>query len=69
MPPLYEFHCNECNHDFDSLMRPYDPVECPSCKARITEMNEGGKITKKFSVTSSHVWNCSTDGAMPRRGK
>jgi putative FmdB family regulatory protein len=65
--PLYEFHCNECNKDFDSLMKPQDPVECPHCKIRISEMNEGGKIVRKFS-TFLRQWNCSTDGAMPKRG-
>jgi putative FmdB family regulatory protein len=30
--PLYEFHCNDCNRDFESLMKPYDPVSCPHCK-------------------------------------
>lgn len=67
--PIYEFICNECKHEFAPLMKPWEPVECPNCKARISEMNEGGVITKKFSVTSKHVWGCSPDGAMPKRGK
>jgi putative FmdB family regulatory protein len=67
--PLYEFQCIACGKDFDSLMRPHEPVECPNCKARICEMNEGGVIVRKFSVTSKHIWNCSSDGAMPKRGK
>lgn len=69
MVPIFEFQCLACGNDFDSLMRPVDPVECPRCKARICEMNEGGIIVKKFSVTSSHIWGCSPDGAMPKRGK
>jgi len=32
--PIYEYHCTECNHDFDKLQRFSDEplIECPECK-------------------------------------
>lgn len=32
--PIYEFHCSECGRDFESLSKPYEPVECAFCKMR-----------------------------------
>ncbi len=32
--PLYEYHCEHCDTDFDELVRlgtPDEEVECPSC--------------------------------------
>jgi putative FmdB family regulatory protein len=34
MPPIYEFFCKECKLSFESLSRPYEPVECAHCKMR-----------------------------------
>lgn len=36
--PAYTYHCNNCNHDFESILRIADrdlPTKepCPSCKA------------------------------------
>lgn len=64
--PLYEFKCQECHHEFESLMRPRDPIECPSCKIREAEYVVNGKFVKRVSVTSQHVWVGSSDGAMPK---
>jgi putative FmdB family regulatory protein len=61
MAPIYEFSCSACGKDFEIIMKPWDPVECVHCKAR--------EVDKKFAVTAKHIWTCSTDGAMPKRGK
>jgi putative FmdB family regulatory protein len=29
--PIYEFYCKRCQGNFESLMKPYDPVRCPEC--------------------------------------
>ena len=30
--PIFEFHCNSCNQDFEKLVFGADPeVECPHC--------------------------------------
>ncbi|PYR43789.1 MAG: FmdB family transcriptional regulator [Acidobacteria bacterium] len=36
--PLYDFHCNECGHEFEALVRPQDPpAKCPSCQSATVE--------------------------------
>ncbi len=36
--PLYDFHCNECGHEFEALVRPQDPpAKCPSCQSTTVE--------------------------------
>lgn len=67
--PIYCFECQNCDHRFESLMRPYDPVECPRCKARETETHNLGQIIRVPAVTSPHVWRGSSDGAMPKKGR
>lgn len=33
--PIYEFHCNDCNKDFEELVRLSDPTAaCPACGSR-----------------------------------
>lgn len=32
--PIYEFHCRECGKNFESLSKPYEPIECAHCKMR-----------------------------------
>ena len=30
--PIYEFHCQQCEHDFETLvMRSQEQVTCPDC--------------------------------------
>jgi len=32
--PIYEYHCNDCGHDFEYLVFGGDqPGECPACKS------------------------------------
>jgi putative FmdB family regulatory protein len=30
--PIYEFHCNRCNKDFEMLLMGSDKPICPTCK-------------------------------------
>jgi putative FmdB family regulatory protein len=40
--PIFEFHCDKCNQDFEKLVFGSDPeVECPTC---------GGQVTKLMSA-------------------
>ena len=52
--PIYEFTCDECSEDFETLVRSSDwegEVECPSCGSE--------EIEKRLSVFVAG----STDGA------
>lgn len=37
--PLYEYHCSDCESDFERIVfaSDKDPVECPHCSATNTE--------------------------------
>jgi putative FmdB family regulatory protein len=30
--PIYEFHCNQCNEDFEQLVMSSDKPFCPDCQ-------------------------------------
>ncbi len=32
--PIYEYHCDNCNHDFEYLVFGKEQPECPSCKGK-----------------------------------
>lgn len=57
--PIYAFRCNECRAEFESLMKPYDPVTCPHCK-----MNNATKLV----TGAGYKWNCTPGGSThPKR--
>jgi len=35
--PLYEYACQECQHEFEALIFSGEEAECPSCKSRKLE--------------------------------
>ena len=45
--PIYEFHCEKCEHDSEILVRSSDwkGTACPHCGSK--------KLSKKFSVFAS----------------
>jgi putative FmdB family regulatory protein len=59
--PIYEFHCNRCEHDSEILVRSSDwqGTKCPQCGST--------KISKKFSTFAaagghSESSACETSG-------
>jgi len=42
--PIFEFHCEKCDRDFEILVMGKEPVTCPKCK--------GGKVKKLLSSFS-----------------
>ena len=41
--PIYEYHCQHCDADFERLVRsPSEKVRCPECSA--------GRVRRKLSV-------------------
>ncbi len=47
--PIFDFHCQACGHEFETLVRPQDeaPPECPSCHGRDLE-----RLLTSFAVSS-----------------
>jgi putative FmdB family regulatory protein len=50
--PLYEYRCQDCQHDFELLVRQDTALECPACHSHALE--------KQLSVFA-----VSTDGGRP----
>jgi putative FmdB family regulatory protein len=44
--PLYEYSCNACDRDFETLVRAADTPECPSCHSTDLE--------RRLSVFAAH---------------
>jgi putative FmdB family regulatory protein len=59
--PIYEFHCEKCEHDSEILVRSSDwkGAECPHCGSK--------KLSKKFSEFAS-VRASSIGAASPSNG-
>lgn len=45
--PLFEYQCQQCEQQFETLVRGGEPVECPQCGSR--------KLEKLFSTAAAHV--------------
>ena len=66
--PLYEYHCDECETEFESLqsIRERDNADCPECGKRARRLlsgfsvGGGGGGVDLGSVSSSS--SCSTGG-------
>ncbi|WP_152052666.1 FmdB family zinc ribbon protein [Tautonia marina] len=56
--PLYEYHCDACDRDFEALVRSAsDTPKCPSCGA--------SELTKQFSVPASARSSGSASSSLP----
>ena len=61
--PIYEFHCDECDKDFEYLVMGSDKPECPTCKTRnirrllstcgFLSKGEGGQVTRASAADTS----------------
>lgn len=59
--PLYEYHCNECDHEFEKLVRFSEAnlsPTCPVCQSQNTQ--------KKISTVAS--FSSSVGGGSPSAG-
>jgi putative FmdB family regulatory protein len=45
--PIFEYQCNQCEHEFETLILGSQTAECPSCGT--------DKLTKLFSVPAAPV--------------
>ena len=61
--PIYEFHCNKCDKDFEELVFADQDVTCPHCQGNNLE-----KLFSTFSHKSGSTYSsskgsgCSTCG-------
>jgi putative FmdB family regulatory protein len=51
--PIYEYHCEACEDEFELLLRSGEQPACPACQSE--------KLTRKFSVVAAHSSGSSSD--------
>jgi len=56
--PLYDFHCRSCGHEFEALVRPQHPPECPSCHGGDLE-----RLLSSFAVSSEEKTKAAVKSA------
>lgn len=71
--PIYEYHCNECNNDFEKLVfNKAEKIFCPKCNGKnVNRMmstfafSSGGKFksTASSSCSSCSATSCSSCGS------
>jgi putative FmdB family regulatory protein len=52
--PLYEYHCEDCDQEFELLVRSSETPTCPHC--------EGDRLAKRLSVPAAPV---TSNGSLP----
>lgn len=55
--PLFEYRCDDCQHDFEVLVRAGEKPECPTCHSR--------KLEKLLSAPVARVAGLSMASACP----
>ena len=58
--PLFEYTCNQCEHEFEALVRAGETPACPSC--------QGTSLQRRLSVFAAHTKNAATLGSVPAAG-
>ena len=67
--PIYEFHCNQCNREFEYLILGSDKPVCPKCKSKnvcklmsacgFVSKGGGGETVRK-SASASACSGCTS---------
>ena len=58
--PLYEYACQQCEREFETLVRAGETPECPSC--------HGTDLQRRLSVFAAHTKGAGSVTAMPGPG-
>ncbi|MBW6466739.1 MAG: zinc ribbon domain-containing protein [Brevefilum sp.] len=66
--PIYEYHCTDCGHDFEKLVRFSDPktnsAECPGCQSQNTRKRLSTiAIFSSGNTTTSSSASCGSSSA------
>ncbi len=71
--PIYEYHCNQCDNEFEKLvLKSSETIVCPKCKSAKVErlmstfaFSSGGKFksTASSSCGSCSATSCSSCGS------
>ncbi|MBA3037089.1 MAG: zinc ribbon domain-containing protein [Desulfobacterium sp.] len=68
--PIYEYHCDKCNHDFEFIVFGKEKPFCPSCESKkvkklmsacgFISKGVGGETTGHSASSSSSCGSCSS---------
>jgi putative FmdB family regulatory protein len=63
--PIFEYICQECNHEFEALVFGRDKAQCPKCKSRklSPQLSVFAMSTKAMSGKGMASATPSTSGA------
>ena len=64
--PIYDYHCQECNHEFEYFTRGFEPgeIRCPSCQSLEVEkllasplitIGKGSEPSSEFSAKEAEL--------------
>jgi len=62
--PIFEYVCNDCNHEFEALLYGKDKAECPKCHSKKLEpqLSVFAVAAKGASASSSEGSPCGSCG-------
>jgi putative FmdB family regulatory protein len=64
--PIYEYKCEDCGHQFETLVRGNEEINCPKCKGKnLTRLLSAcsfsfGPGSTKSNISLSSSKSCST---------
>lgn len=63
--PLYEYACQDCQHEFEALVFSGDEVTCPKCQGKKLEKQWSLPARPKSEGASALPMGCSNPDAPP----
>jgi len=62
--PIFEYICQECNHEFEALVFGRDKAECPKCHSRklAPQLSVFAVSAKSGSASSAPLGSCGSCG-------
>jgi putative FmdB family regulatory protein len=65
--PIYEYACNKCAHEFETLVRSDTIPDCPSCHSadlskKLSVFATAGPIAQKMPVAALPCGSCGHPG-------
>ncbi len=65
--PIYEYTCNRCAHEFETLVRSDTVPDCPSCHStdlakKLSVFATGGSSAKEAPVAAGPCGTCGHPG-------
>ena len=62
--PIYEYHCRDCDHDFEALVRGRRTPACPACDSDALHRRQSAFAVGRtaISVPAHTAGSCGTCG-------